>query len=68
PMSDIDQLILPDTVRQVLVENSFFTIQSVANVSAEDLAERTGLSAEDAALAHRASEAFLRVQKAAPVA
>jgi N utilization substance protein A len=62
-VTDVDQLILPDEVRELLVENGFDSIQSLAPMSPEDLAEQVGLRPEEAAMVCSATEAFLRVQK-----
>ena len=66
PITDIDQLILPSEVRQVLIDNGFDAIQNLAGVTFEELAAQTGLSEKDAQTVCAATEAFLRVQK--PVA
>lgn len=63
PMTDIDQLILPDGVQEVLLTNGYETIQSLAPVTIEELIGITGLSEDDAATVNRAVEAFLRVQR-----
>lgn len=65
-LTDIDQLVLPEGIRQVLIEHGYETIQGLATVSAEDLTARTGLSAEDAATVCHATASFLRVQTSAP--
>lgn len=63
PITDIDQLILPDEVRQVLMDHGYDAIQNLAGVTAEDLVERTGLEVGEAQMVCTATEAFLRVQK-----
>lgn len=62
-MTDIDQLVLPEQLRGVLIENGYDTIQSLAIVGPNDLSSVTGLSVDDASLICSATEAFLRVQK-----
>ena len=61
--ADIDQLILPEEVRQVLIDNGYDAIQNLAAVSKGELIERTGLAERDAELVNAATEAFLRVQQ-----
>ena len=61
--SDIHQLILPDHLREILVENGFDSIQNLASVSPEELREASGLSIEEASVICSATEAFLRVQE-----
>jgi N utilization substance protein A len=61
--TDIDQLILSQEIKDVLVKNGYVTIQSIAMVSADELAAVTGLTPEQAAQATGATEAFLRVQR-----
>jgi len=61
--TDIDQLILPQFLKEQLMTNGYESIQSLAAVSVDDLALITGMSAEDATLVCNATEAFLRVQK-----
>jgi transcription termination/antitermination protein NusA len=63
PITDIDQLILPVEVRQVLVDNGYAAIQDLASVTVEELTEQSGLSEADATAVIRATESFLRVQK-----
>ena len=62
-ISDIDQLILPEEVRELLVENGFDSIQSLAPLGSSDLVEQAGLRSEEADLVCAATEAFLRVQQ-----
>lgn len=64
-ITDIDQLVLPEHLREVLVKNGYETIQSLAEVSATDLSEVTGLDADESAIICSATEAFLRVQRPA---
>ncbi len=64
-LTDIDQLVLSEHLRQILIRNGYETIQSLAVVSSDELREVTGLSAEDARIVCSATEAFLRVQKPA---
>jgi len=67
-VTDIDQLILAQEIKDVLIKNGYVSIQSIAMVGAEELAGITGLTPEQAALATSATEAFLRVQKQQPEA
>lgn len=62
-ITDIDQLVLPEHLRQVLIQNGYETIQSLAMVSQEDLADITGMDFEDAGIVCSATESFLRVQR-----
>ena len=66
-ITDIDQLVLPDNLRQVLIHSGFETIQSLAIMSPDELADATGLDDSDAATICNATEAFLRVQRPSPV-
>ena len=61
--TDIDQLVLAEDLRDVLVKNGYVTIQSLAVISPEELADVTGFSAEQAQTVCSATEAFLRVQR-----
>lgn len=61
-ITDIDQLILPEEVREMLVDNGFDSIQSIAPLSPDDLVEQAGLRPEEAEVVCNATEAFLRVQ------
>ncbi len=61
--TDVDQLILPEEIRELLVENGFDSIQSLAPMSEEDLVEQVGLRPEEASIVCNATEAFLRVQQ-----
>ncbi len=63
-VTDIDQLILPEEVKRILMQNSFDSIQSLAELSPEELSEKTGLTADEAQSVCNATEAFLRYQKA----
>jgi N utilization substance protein A len=65
-ITDIDQLVLPEHLREVLVQNGYENIQSLASVSQDELSEVTGLDADDAAIVCNATEAFLRVQRPLP--
>lgn len=62
-VSDIDQLILPEEVRELLMDNGFDSIQSLAPMSPNDLVEQAGLRSDEAEMVCSATEAFLRVQK-----
>jgi len=62
-LTDIDQLVLPNDLRQVLLDHEFRTIQSIATLSAQDLSERTGISPDQAGVIAQATEAFLRFQR-----
>lgn len=61
-MADIDQLILPEELRSVLIANGFELIQNLATVGVDELVGITGMTSEDAAIVCNATEAFLRVQ------
>lgn len=62
-ITDIDQLILPEEVREMLIDNGFDSIQSIAPLGPEDLVEQAGLRPEEADVVCAATEAFLRVQR-----
>ena len=62
-LTDIDQLVIPEDIKEVLVKNGYVTLQSLATVSAEDLRSVTGLVADQAQTVCSAVEAFLRVQQ-----
>lgn len=64
-VTDIDQLILDQEIKDTLVKNGYVTIQSVAMVGLDELANVTGLTNEQAEKATNATEAFLRVQRPA---
>ena len=61
-VTDIDQLVLPDNVREQLFNSGFDSIQSLAVVNEEELSAVTGMSGDDAVMVCKAIEAFLRVQ------
>lgn len=61
--TDIDQLVLPEGVREVLVQSGYTSIQSLASVSVDELSEVTSLARDKAASVCSATEAFLRVQR-----
>ncbi|MCB0324421.1 MAG: transcription termination/antitermination protein NusA [Bdellovibrionales bacterium] len=63
PLTDIDQLILPEDIKQVLVGSGINSIQSLAMLSVDELVENIGLRPEEAQLVSGATEAFLRVQR-----
>lgn len=62
-ITDIDQLVLPEHLRQVLIQNGYETIQSLASVGPHELCEVTGLEEDDARIVCSATESFLRVQR-----
>ena len=62
-ITDIDQLVLPEHLRAVLVEHGFETIQSLAILSPEELSEKVGFEVDDSKIVCNATEAFLRVQR-----
>jgi len=62
-ITDIDQLVLPEHLRGVLVENGYERIQALAALSPEELSQTTGLNVDDAQIICNATESFLRVQK-----
>lgn len=61
--TDIDQLVLPEGFREVLVKNNFVTIQSLASISPQDLSRATGLQEDQAAVVCKATESFLKFQQ-----
>lgn len=63
--TDIDQLILDEELKNVLVRNGYVTIQSLASVSADELSQVTGFDPDQSAKVCQATEAFLRVQRTA---
>lgn len=63
PLTDIDQLILPEHVKDALVTNGFDSIQSVASIGMDELQNTINLSAEEAEQVLKATESFLRVQR-----
>ena len=65
-ITDIDQLVLPQELKDTLVKNGYLSIQSLAAVSADDLQGVTGMSTDEADVVCRATEAFLRVQMPLP--
>ncbi len=60
---DIDQLILPEEVRELLIDNGFESIQSLAPLAANDLVEQAGLRIEEAEVVCSATESFLKFQR-----
>jgi hypothetical protein len=60
--TDIDQLILPLDIKEVLVKQGIDSIQRLAEFSPDQLTETTGLRPDEAELVCSATEAFLRVQ------
>ena len=62
-VTDIDQLILPEEVKKILMDSGYDSIQSLAAVSEEELSERTGLRPDETHTVCSATEAFLRFQK-----
>jgi N utilization substance protein A len=62
-ITDIDQLVLPQDLREVLIKNGFDTIQLLAEKNSEELAAATGLEEQEAELICSATEKFLRVQR-----
>ncbi len=62
-ITDIDQLVLPQDLRDVLIKNGFDTIQLLAEKSSEELSVATGLNEDEAELVCSATEKFLRVQQ-----
>lgn len=65
-ITDIDQLVLPEGLRESVVRAGFESIQSLATLTPEELSDATGLDAEEARVVCSATEAFLRVQKPSP--
>lgn len=63
PLTDIDQLILPQDIKDALMKNGVDSIQELAELTADQLIESAGLRAEEAELVCNATEAFLRVQQ-----
>lgn len=62
-ISDIDQLVLPEHLREKLISNGYDTIQNLAMVASEELQSITSMNPDEAAIVCNATEAFLRVQK-----
>jgi len=61
-ITDIDQLILPDEIREQLFSSGFDSIQSLAMVNEQELCAVTGLASDEANQVCKAIETFLRVQ------
>jgi transcription termination/antitermination protein NusA len=61
-VTDIDQLVLAEDIRAVLVKNGYVTIQSLASISEQELIENTGLPLDEAKVVCNATESFLRYQ------
>lgn len=61
-VSDIDQLILPEDIREQLFNSGFDSIQSLAMVNEQELSAVTGLATDEAGQVCKAIESFLRVQ------
>ena len=64
-LTDVDQLVLPENLRDAVTQAGYTSIQSLAMVSAEELAEVAGIAIEEAQVVCSATEAFLRVQRPA---
>lgn len=64
-LTDVDQLVLPENLREAVIRAGYLSIQSLAMVSAEELAEVAGVEVEEAQVVCSATEAFLRVQRPA---
>ncbi len=64
-LTDIDQLVLPNELRKVLVDNGYVTIQALASIAPDELSGVTGITSDDARKVCSATEAFLRVQRPA---
>lgn len=64
-LTDVDQLVLPENLRDAVTQAGYTSIQSLAMVSAEELAEVAGIQIEEAQVVCSATEAFLRVQRPA---
>lgn len=62
-VTDVDQLILPEEIKEILVKNGYDSIQSLAAVGSDQLSEQTGLRPEEAQMVCSATEAFLKYQK-----
>ncbi len=62
-ITDIDQLILPNDLREILIKNGLDTIQLLAEKSSEEIVLITKMSAAEAELICTATEKFLKVQK-----
>ncbi len=62
-VTDIDQLVLAEDLRGALIRSGYETIQSLAGISAEQLAGSTGLPVDQAQIICSATESFLRYQK-----
>ncbi|MDD2942843.1 MAG: transcription termination factor NusA [bacterium] len=61
--ADIEQLILPAELKEILVKNGFLTLQSLAEVGPDELQLATGFSDSEASQVCEATEAFLRFQE-----
>jgi len=61
--TDIDQLVLPEDFKTALLAANYKSIQSIAELSPEELSEKTGLELENAELVCQATESFLRYQQ-----
>ncbi len=64
-MTDVDQLVLPENLRNAVIQAGYSSIQSLAMVSAEELADVAGIEVDEAQVVCSATEAFLRVQRPA---
>jgi N utilization substance protein A len=64
-ITDIDQLVLPDSLRKILVNHGFDSIQSLASISKPELVDATGLTEDEATTVCSATETFLRYQRPA---
>ena len=61
-LTDVHQLVLPENLREILLKNGYRSIQSLAEISADELSQVTGMEGEEAALVCKATESFLRAQ------
>ncbi|MCC6954977.1 MAG: transcription termination/antitermination protein NusA [Deltaproteobacteria bacterium] len=66
-LTDIDQLVIPAEVKEVLLRNGYKSLQMLAAVSPDELKGVTGLVSDQAQMVCSAVEAFLRVQRPATI-
>ncbi len=64
-LSDIDQLPISPAIKEILMDNGFDSIQSLALVSRDELRNNVGLTDEDTSEVFNATETFLKVQRPA---
>uniref|UniRef100_A0A0A8KXI5 NusA antitermination factor n=1 Tax=wastewater metagenome TaxID=527639 RepID=A0A0A8KXI5_9ZZZZ len=62
-VTDIDQLVLSENIREILVVCGYDRIQSLAVLSGQEIAEQTGMDVKDAEMVSSAVEKFLKAQE-----